>query len=235
MKSKSNTVIFSLVLLVALMLIVGGGSKSRPAESAPAPSVSNGNQLKANMGKQKILIAYFSMPETTKPNNMTVDEDNSTVVIDGEVLGNTQYIAYIIQKNSGADIFRIEPKTAYPTDHRTLVDLANREQRDNARPELRTVAANIKDYDVIFLGYPTWCGDLPMILYSFLEGCDLSGKTIVPFNTHGGSGLANTISEIAKLQPRARVVRNGFTVSRNRAASAENDVTTWLSRLDISK
>lgn len=82
----------------------------------------------------KILVVYFSMPETTDPDNMTEEEDNSVVVIDGEVLGNTQYVAYVIQENTGADIFRIEPATPYPTDHDTLVDLAAEEQDQDARP-----------------------------------------------------------------------------------------------------
>ena len=74
------------------------------------------------------------MLETTNPNNMTTEEDNSTVVINGEVLGNTQYMAQVIQNTTGADMFRIEPKTPYPTDHKILVDLVLEEQKQKARP-----------------------------------------------------------------------------------------------------
>lgn len=73
------------------------------------------------------MVVSFSMPETDTPHNMGLEEDNSTVVIDGEVLGNTQYVAQLIQEMTGADIFRIVPQTPYPTDHRTLVDLAEEE------------------------------------------------------------------------------------------------------------
>jgi len=182
----------------------------------------------------KSLVVYFSMPETTNPNNMTVDEENSTVVINGEVLGNTQYVAYIIQENTGADIFRIEPRTPYTTNHSALVDLARVEQSNNARPTLLRNIENLEDYDVIFIGYPNWFSDLPMVLYSFLETHDLSGKTIIPFNTHGGSGFSNTISTIAGLQPNASVIRDGFTVSRNVVADSENNVIAWLNGLNIN-
>lgn len=180
----------------------------------------------------KTLVAYFSMPETTNPNNMTQEEENSTVVINGEVLGNTQYVAYLIQKNTGADIFRIEPKTPYPTNHKTLVDLAKAEQNNKARPELAAKVENLGQYDVIFLGYPNWWGDMPMILYSFLESHNLSGKTIIPFNTHGGSGFSNTINTIAALQPNANVIKNGFTVSRDTVENCADDVAAWVKKLN---
>lgn len=179
-----------------------------------------------------ILVVYFSMPETANPDNMTQDEDQSTVVINGEVLGNTQYVAYLIQENTGGDIFRIEPQTPYPTDHDTLVDLAKSEQDEGARPELLTGLENLEQYDTVFIGYPNWWGDMPMILYTFLESYDLSGKTIIPFNTHGGSGFSNTVTTIAQLQPSATVDTNGYSVSRNNVeAEAEEDVIVWLSEL----
>ncbi len=179
----------------------------------------------------KILVVYFSMPETDNPDNMTRDEDNSTVVINGKVLGNTQYVAQLIHEKTGGDIFRIEAQKPYPKDHRTLVDLAKKEQNRNARPALAVQIDNMDAYDTVFLGYPNWWADMPMILYTFLEGYDLSGKTVVPFNTHGGSGFSDTISTIGRLQPNARVLKNGFTVSRNSVDRAEPDVDEWLARL----
>ena len=163
---------------------------------------------------------------------MTQEEANSTVVINGEVLGNTQYVAYLIQKNTGADIFRIKPKTPYPTNHKTLVDLAKAEQNNKARPELAARVTNLEQYNVVFLGYPTWWADMPMILYSFLESHNLSGKTVIPFNTHGGSGFANTINTIAALQPKANVIKNGFTVSRDTVQNCADDVAAWVKKLN---
>jgi len=176
----------------------------------------------------RILVVYFSMPETDNPKNMTRDEDNSTVVINGKVLGNTQYVAQLIQEKTEADIFRIEPQKPYPTDHRTLVQLAKEEKKRKERPVLAGQIENIDAYETVFIGYPNWWADLPMALYTFLETYDLSGKTVIPFNTHGGSGFSDTISTIAELQPNARVERNGFTVSRNVVARAEPDVEEWL-------
>lgn len=180
---------------------------------------------------KKPLIVYFSMPETDNPKDMTEEEENSTVVIDGKVLGNTQYIALLIQKYTGGDLFRIEAKNPYPTFHKTLVDLAKEEQNQNARPALKHNVENLKDYDTIFLGYPNWWGDMPMILYTFLETHDLSGKTVIPFNTHGGSGFSRTIPTIQELAPKANVITRGFTVSRRRVDRAEPDLKAWVQRM----
>ncbi len=103
----------------------------------------------------KSLVVYFSMPETTEPENMSREEGLSTVVIDGEVLGNTQYVAYIIAENTGADIFRIEPVTPYPLDHSELENIAQKEQSENFRPEIAGTVENIEQYDTIFLDFPT--------------------------------------------------------------------------------
>lgn len=189
-----------------------------------------GARAQVNTGK-KPLIVYFSMPETDKPDGMTREEANSTVVINGKVLGNTQYVALLIQKYTGGDIFRIEAKTPYPTDHETLVDLAKEEQNRSARPALLHNVPNLKDYDTIFLGYPNWWGDMPMILYTFLETHDLSGKTVIPFNTHGGSGFSDTIATIQTLAPKATVLTRGFTVSRSRVDRSEPDLKAWVERL----
>jgi putative flavodoxin len=180
---------------------------------------------------KKPLIVYFSMPETDDPKDMTEEEENSTVVINGKVLGNTQYIALLIQKYTGGDLFRIEAKKPYPTLHKTLVDLAKEEQNQNARPALLRNIENLKNYDTIFLGYPNWWGDMPMILYTFLQTHDLSGKTVIPFNTHGGSGFSRTISTIQELAPKANVITRGFTVYRDRVDRAEPDLKAWVQRM----
>ena len=186
----------------------------------------------ADQKESKSLVVYFSMPETTTADNMTQEEDNSTVVIDGEVLGNTQYMAYVIAENTGADIFRIEPETPYPTDHETLVDLAAEEQDTNARPAVKNQIENLADYDTVFLGYPNWWGDMPMILYTFLEQYDLSGKTVIPFNTHGGSGFSDTIDSIRELEPDANVLE-GLSISRNHIQDAEDEIIDWVNGLEI--
>ena len=207
------------------------GSSSQDEVSAWVQSVvgSSENESAEDRGT---LVVYFSMPETNDPDNMTTEEANSTVVIDGEVLGNTQYMAYVIAENTGADIFRIEPETPYPTDHDTLVDLAADEQDSAARPAIKDEITNLDEYDTVFLGYPNWWGDMPMILYTFLDEYDLSGKTVIPFNTHGGSGFSSTISTIRSLEPDAEVL-DGLSISRNVIQDAEQDIIDWVNSLDI--
>lgn len=200
---------------------------------APAalPSISRA----AKAGAEKVLVVYFSMPETDTPDNMTREEDNSVVVIDGKVLGNTQYVAQLIRNTTGADMFRIEPLKPYPTDHRTLVKLAKKEQKGNERPAIAGQVENMEAYDTVFIGYPTWWADMPMVLYTFLESYDLSGKTVIAFNTHGGSSFSNTISTIAGLQPNARVLENGFSIFRDNVDRAEPEVAQWLAEFGYER
>ena len=176
----------------------------------------------------KNLVVYFSMPETTEPENMSREEELSTVVIDGEVLGNTQYVAYIIAENTGADIFRIEPVTPYPLDHSELEDIAQKEQSENFRPEIVGMVEDIDQYDTIFFGFPNWYYDMPMIMYSFLDQYDLTGKTVVPFVTSGGSGFSDAISTIKDMEPDADVVTDGLSISRNVVQDSEPDIIEWL-------
>ncbi len=217
----------------------GTDAAAIPTESVPSSEtdseIPSEVPTEGTENESKILVVYFSMPETTNPNNMTEEEDNSVVVIDGEVLGNTQYVAYVIQENTGADIFRIEPKTPYTTNHDDLVDLAKEEQNNNARPELKANVENLDQYDTIFIGYPNWWGDMPMILYSFFDANDFSGKTIIPFNTHGGSGFSDTINTISELEPGATVNQDGFTVSRDNVQDAEPDIVDWLKGLGYAE
>ena len=191
------------------------------SEPESTPSSEPENETAGGSGSNT-LVVYFSMPETTNPDesSMTEEERNSTVIIDGEVLGNTQYVAYVIQENTGADLFRIEPEVPYPTDHDTLVDQAAEEQDNGARPAIKDTIENFDQYDTIFVGYPNWWSDMPMILYTFFDTYDFSGKTIIPFNTNGGSGFSNTISMIAELEPDASIYEDGFTVSRNNVQKA---------------
>ncbi|MDQ0360414.1 flavodoxin [Breznakia pachnodae] len=179
----------------------------------------------------KILVVYFSMPETTDPNNMSEEEENSAIVVDGEVLGNTQYVAQVIHENTDSELFRIEPSVPYPTDHDTLVDQAANEQDENYRPEIKDTIQDFDQYDTIFVGYPNWWGDMPMILYSLFDDYDFSDKTIVPFNTHGGSGFSNTMETITELEPDATVITDGFTVSRDNVDTSEEDIIQWLKDL----
>ena len=182
-----------------------------------------------------ILIAYFTVPEDIGTNGIDADSGASVVVKDEEVLGNMEYMALNIQDAIGGDLFRIETKEAYPLDHEPLVDQAAEEQDENARPELATHIENPEQYDTILLGYPNWWGDMPQPLFTFLEEYDFSEKTIIPFNSHGGSGFSNTIEEIKELQPDANISDEGLSISRDKVADSVQDVTDWAKSLDLSE
>lgn len=119
----------------------------------------------------------------------------------------------------------------YPGSHDALLETAYEELADDARPELASQIENLDSYDVIFMGYPNWNSDLPMPLYTFLEEYDFSGKTIIPFTVHGGSGFSRTIQTIQDLQPGAAVAEDGLSISRNSVADAQNDVTEWVGQV----
>ena len=178
----------------------------------------------------KSLVVYFSVPESTKTSGLTRNEENSLVVIDGKALGNVQYVAQVISEETGADVFRLEPVDAYPTDHAALLERAAREQRAGARPEIKG-NVNLAGYDTVFVGYPIWNADMPPILYSFFDGYDLSGKRIVPFTVHGGSGLVRTVQSIAAEEPKASVEKNAFSESRNTVDKARGRIVAWLQKI----
>jgi len=225
------------ITFLLLFAVVLGGCGQSPAETANennAASTAGEEEISAdtpsagNGASGKSLVVYFSMPETTEPDNMSREEELSTVVIDGEVLGNTQYVAYVIEEHTGADIFRIEPVDPYPMDHTELENIAQAEQRENARPEISGAIEDMEQYDTIFLGFPNWYFDMPMIIYSFLDQYDLSGKTVAPFVTSGGSGFSDAISTIQAMEPEANVITDGLSISRNTVADSETEIVEWL-------
>lgn len=179
----------------------------------------------------KVLIAYFSMPEDIDVDDVDAVSGASIVVKDNQVFGNVEYMANVINKTIGGNLFQIKTEEDYPLNHETLVDRAAQEQDDNARPVLSTHVENIDAYDTIFLGYPNWWGDMPQALYTFLEEYDLSGKTIIPFCPHGGSGFSNTINTIEELQPNATISEDGLSISRDDVVNSEDTIVEWLNDL----
>ncbi len=203
--------------------------------SSPTAENSQTEEFTATEGMESngnILIVYFSVPET---DGLDTVAGASRVVVDGEVLGNTQYLAQLIQQETGGELFRIETVQEYPGTHDDLLDFAYNELSENARPELATEIDNLDSYDVIFLGYPNWNADLPMPLYTFLETYNFSGKTIIPFTSHGGSGFSRTIQTIQELQPQATVIEDGLSISRNNVTDAQSDVTEWIAGLNLGE
>ncbi len=173
------------------------------------------------------------MPEDVDTSGVDAIAGASIVVRDGEAVGNVEYMANVIAETVGADLFRIETVQQYPLEHEALVDQAAQEQDADARPELATHIENLEQYDTIFLGYPNWWGDMPQALYTFLEEYDFSGKTIIPFCPHGGSGFSRTESTIAELQPDATVSEEGLAISRNNVAGSAEQVADWANSLGL--
>ena len=223
--------LFSALTAAALLALAACGQAAadpapdpQPPEQSTAPAAGTDT---ANTGAN-ILIAYFTVPETDDVDTVS---SASRVATDNGVVGNTQFIAQAIQQAVGGDLFAIETVQQYPGTHDELLDFAYNELRENARPELSSQIENLDDYDTIFLGYPNWNSDLPMPLYTFLESYDFSGKTIIPFVTHGGSGFSRTVSTIQELQPEAAVSEDGLSISRGDVADAAQQAMDWASSL----
>jgi len=147
-------------------------------------------------------------------------------------VGNTEIIAKKIQGLTGSDLFQIETVKPYPEDYTETTEVSKIELRQNARPELTETVADLDSYEVIYLGYPNWWGTMPMAVFTFLESYDFSGKTIVPYCTHEGSGLGSSERDIKRLCPTAQVLP-GLAIKGSTVARADNDVVNWLKRLGL--
>lgn len=145
---------------------------------------------------------------------------------------NTRTIAEQIQSRVGGELFHLTTKKPYPEDYRETTRVARIELDNNERPELAATisAEDIKNYDVIFFGYPNWWGTIPMAMFTFLEQFDLTGKTIIPFCTHGGSGLGRGPADIGNLAAGA-TLRQGLAVQGSSVSRAQGDVDNWLRQL----
>lgn len=183
-----------------------------------------------------ILIAYFSrVGNTDFPDGVDAITSASLLVKDGELYGNTQYIATLIQQQTDGELFLIQTEERYPADYDETDRQGQQENRDRVRPALASHVENMDEYDVIFLGFPNWYYDMPMAVYSFLEEYDLAGKTIVPFVTSGGSGFSNSIAEIQNIQPDTEVLTDGYKVSHSRVDDVTSeDIAEWINGLEIS-
>ena len=202
--------------LLAAASLTACGARTAGQAASETQSVTSSSTAKGH-----ILVAYFSQ----------AGEQYDVGVVEK---GNTQIIAELIADETDADLFHMERKAAYPSKLSELLDEAQDEQKNSARPELAAAVDNWDDYDTIFLGYPIWWGDMPMPVYTFLESYDFTGKTVIPFDTNGGSGLADTVSAITKACPGA-TVKDGLAVSGKEAQTqqdkAKSEVQNWLKGL----
>lgn len=153
--------------------------------------------------------------------------------------GNTAIVADMIADATGADRFEIVPEKSYPEDYNECIEVAKDEKQAGARPAIKGDVA-VEDYDIVFLGYPNWWGEVPMAVYTFIEMHDWNGKTVIPFITHEGSGMGGTDRKIAQACAGADVaVGKGLAlqgkIAQEQRDSAMKSVKKWLDELNIDK
>lgn len=161
----------------------------------------------------KILIAYFSLGGETYVNGH----------IENRPVGNTEVIARKIQEKTGGDLFKIETVEKYPKDYYQVTDVAKEELHDHARPEIKGRVENMDQYDTIILGYPEWWSTMPMAVDTFLESYDLSGKTIIPYSTHEGSGMGHSEADLRRLCPDSTILP-GTPIHGADVATADREI-----------
>lgn len=205
-----------LALAMAFSLAACGSSNQGNTPEPPASvSGSTGEETPAPTGTEtpaedssSVLIAYFSWS------------------------GNTEQVAQIIQQETGGDLFEIAPATPYTDDYNELLNIAQQEQSDNARPELAGQVENWEQYDTIFVGYPNWWSDAPMAVYTFVESYDWSGKTLVPFNTSASGGFGRSLPGLEESAPGAAILE-GISFTERTLGDAQGEVAAWLDELGL--
>lgn len=244
--------ICSILLAAGLMVLLAAcGTAQESSGSEPSSDTSSaqtqepGSETTAG-GNGNVLVAYFTHEGNNVFDGDLTDVDaitSATVqrngdefppqVIDGEHKGNTQIIAEYIAEHTGGDLFAIQvvDDEKYPIDGYDTLDVAQVQRAENARPELSTHVENIQDYDVIYLGFPNWWGTMPMPVFTFLEEYDFSGKTIIPFATHDGSGLGSGRRDIESECPDAEVL-DGLAIRYNEVLDAKDEVNEWLDSMN---
>ena len=202
--------------LIMFSIFTGCSAENTSAANSEAPAKTEG----------KAIVVYFSH----------TGENYSVGVIKE---GNTAKVAKVIAAKTGADIYEIKEAKPYPQSYDECIDVAKKELKDKARPEIAGDLPDLTGYQVVYLGSPNWWGDCPMIVYTFLEKSKIEGKTILPFCTHEGSGLGSTAKNIQKAFPGAKVELNGFSLrgvtAQKDAKATEEAVDKWLKTLGTLK
>ncbi len=166
------------------------------------------------------LIAYYSRRGQNYVGGSIVDLKE----------GNTEVVAKKIQAQTGGDLFKIDTINSYPVDYNETTRVAQKELSNNARPELTDSIDNFDDYEIIYLGYPNWWGTFPMAVFTFLESYNFSGKLIIPFCTHEGSGLGGSVSDIKRLCPDAEIAKP-IAIRGGSVHGADKTIENWISNL----
>ncbi len=178
--------------------------------------------------ESNVLIAYFSRVGNMDFNANVDAVVSASVNMDGgNVAGNAELLAYMVQETAGGDLFFIETVEKYPAEYRETTNQAKTEQNNGTRPELSSHVENMDAYDTVILIYPNWWGTLPQPVVTFLEEYDFSGKTILPLCTHEGSGLGGSERDIQSICPNVQLL-DGLSVRGSNAGSAQAEVEEWI-------
>lgn len=249
MKRWASLVLSALLLFSLAACGDGDTSNAPPAEShenmtSQTPSETNRPDQSEPVGSQEpagqeeaegshILIAYFTWADNTvveDPSSVDVDATTSASVL---APGNAAKLAAWIQEAVGGDLHSIVVEEPYSSDYDECLDRAAEEKADNARPALTTHVENMEDYDIVFLGFPNWWYTLPMPVLTFVEEYDWSGKTVVPFVTHGTGGLSSTIRDLTAALPEDTTILEPIGVYRPEVDTSQGAVQDWLAGLDL--
>ncbi len=208
--------LFAVILLLALLI-----PSATAEENAP-----------------KVLVVYLSRAGENY-NVGAAREGSAGVAYAGYIeKGNTAMMAAVIAELTGGDLFEISTVTPYPEDYASMLRVAQEEIDTDARPALAARVENMADYDAVFIGYPIWHGRMPRAICTFIESHDLSGKTVIPFNTHEGSGQSGTQQVIEDALPGSTVLQ-GLAI-RGKVAQEDPErtralVEPWLEGLNMRK
>lgn len=185
--------------------------------SANQSSINN-NQNETNMDKQgKSLVVFFSHAgENYSVGNIKV--------------GNTKIVADYISEMTGADQFEVVADKDYDMPYMQLIEVAKQEAHDGELPPMVGRLENVDQYDTVFIGGPVWWGTYPQVMFTFFRDYDLNGKTIIPFTTHEGSGLASCVEDVRSAYPNADV-KPGFAIYGHDVRSGRSKVEKWLKGL----
>ena len=251
--TKRRTVTFLTLLIILLGISAcgnrtedpdggtGDGADTQAAQMEQAAQMGQIGQAEQAAQMEQIerteQAAQAQQADTTSSNPALAAESEASgkaLIVYFSWSGNTEKVAFGIQAQTGADIFEIVPQEAYTEDYDTLLNIAQEEQKKGIRPAISDTVEDMDCYDLIYVGFPNWWGDMPMILYSFFDEYDLSGKTIAPFCTSGGSGLSDTVRTSETLEPDA-VVLEGLHIGSSEADDPESAVAEWLSNLGTAE
>ena len=208
-------------------------SEAKEPESAQAENKTEDQQTETaaeneSSAGNSILILYFSADNTKDVDAVS----SATPMADG--MASVEWIANIIHDNVGGELIPIIPSEDYPLEYEALADYAKKERDNGGRPAFENLSIDPASYDVVFVGYPIWWYEMPMIMDTFFDTYDFSGTTIIPFNTHAGSRDGGTYSDIKEMEPNAAVLDGlavlGEDVGKDGTKEA---VISWLQGLDL--